>query len=172
MQNSQCHEQIQQEYNIHSVGIVPMTDHVKSGHHIGTHKLELERRQSALAARHGTVNEVINKVTYNAMLSTNWLAKEEVANRKLLSLLDMEIDAGMSDMRHYKNTSQRCQRGMKLLLVQLIKSKLVENISAKYFSIVIDEVTDCAVLEQLLIYLVWVNLKGETHIDFLKLKTF
>lgn len=41
---------------------------------------------------------------------------------------------------------------------------------AKYYSILVDEVSDCAVMEQLLIYIGYVDIHGNTHFDFLEVK--
>ena len=43
---------------------------------------------------------------------------------------------------------------MRLCLGQLIKEKLIQRVrDAKWFSILVDEMTDCATLERLLIYI-------------------
>ena len=60
---------------------------------------------------------------------------------------------------------------MRLLLGQLIKEKLIGKIQeAKYYSILVNEVTDSAVMEQLLIYVGYADAHGESHFDFLEVK--
>ena len=60
---------------------------------------------------------------------------------------------------------------MRLHLGQLIKEELIQRVrDAKWFSILVDEVTDCATLERLLIYIGYVDEEGKTHFDFLKVK--
>lgn len=145
--------------------------HARSTGHLGTYLLELERRKSPLAQQHKTVQEKADKVTFNAMLSVYWLAHEEIANVKLKSLLKLEEQVGLQEMSHWKNTSERCQREQRLLLGQLLKKTTLARIKeAKWFSILVDEVTDCAVIEQLLIYIGYVDETGETHFDFLEVK--
>ena len=39
-----------------------------------------------------------DKVTYNAFLSSYWLGKEEVANEKFLSLIELEKHVGVTEM--------------------------------------------------------------------------
>lgn len=114
-----------------------------------------------------------DKVTYNAFLSSYWLGKEEMANKKLLSLIELENHTEMcvTEMQEFKNTSEQSQREMCLLLGQLIKEKLIQRFrDAKWFSILVDEVTYCATLEQLLIYVGYVDEEGKTHFDFLEVK--
>lgn len=129
--------------------------HAQTTGHLTTHLLELERRKSPLAQQYKFIQDTADKVTFNAMLSTYWLAYEEIANVKLKSLLKLEEEqAGLEEMRHWKNTSERCQREQRLLLGQLLKKKVLSQIKeAKRFSILVDEVTDCSVTEQLLIYI-------------------
>ena len=60
---------------------------------------------------------------------------------------------------------------MRLLLGQLIKEKLIQRIKdAKWFSILVDEVTDCATIEQLLVYIGYVDEEAKPHFDFLEVK--
>ena len=78
---------------------------------------------------------------------------------------------GVTEIQEFKNTSERSQREMRLLLGQLIKEKLIQRVKdAKWFSILVDEVTDCAILEQLLIYIDYVDEEGTTRFDFLDMK--
>ena len=112
-----------------------------------------------------------DKITYNAFLTSYWLGKEEVANRKLLSLIDLQKRIGVTEMNDFKNTSERSQREMRLLLGQLIKEKLIQRIKdAKWFSILVDEVTDCATIGQLLVYIGDVDEEAKPHVDFLEVK--
>lgn len=129
--------------------------HAQTTGHLATYLLELERRKSPLAQQYKFIQDTADKVTFNAMLSTYWLAYEEIANVKLKSLLKLEEEqAGLEEMRHWKNTSERCQREQRLLLGQLLKKKVLSQIKeVKRFSILVDEVTDCSVTEQLLIYI-------------------
>ena len=58
---------------------------------------------------------------------------------------------------------------MSLLLGQIIKQKLIENVKAsQHYSIAVDEVTDCAALEQMLIHIGWVVTNGDPHFQFLE----
>ena len=86
-------------------------------------------------------------------------------------MLKLEEQAGLNEMNHWKNTSERSQKEQRLLLGQLLKKKLLSRAKeAKCFSILFDEVIDCAVIEQLLIYVGYVAEAGETHFDFLEVE--
>ena len=148
-----------------------VSDHAKASGHVSTILCELERRNSSLAQQHKVAHGVTDKITYNAFLTSYWLGKEEVANRKLLSLIDLQKHIGVTEMNDFKNTSERSQREMRLLLGQLIKEKLIQRIKdAKWFSILVDEVTDCATIEQLLVYIGYVDEEPKPHFNFLEVK--
>ena len=66
--------------------------------HTSTVICELERRNSSLANKYKVAHEVADKVTYNAFLSSYWLGKEEVANEKFLSLIELEKHVGVTEM--------------------------------------------------------------------------
>ena len=51
-----------------------------------------------MANKYKVPHEVADKVTYNAFLSSYWLGKEEVANEKLLSLIELEKHVGVTEM--------------------------------------------------------------------------
>ena len=148
-----------------------VSDHARASGHTSTIICELERRNSSLAHQHKVASEVTAKITYNAFLSSYWLGKEEVASKKLLSLIELQKQIGVTEMKEFKNTSERSQRDMRLFLGQLIKEKLIERVKdAKWFSLLVDEVTDCATIEQLLIYVGYVDEEGKPHFDFLEVK--
>ena len=118
-----------------------VSDHAWASGHTSTIICELERRNSSLAHQHKVASEVTDKITYNAFLSSYWLRKEEVVSNKLLSL---QKQISVTEMKEFKNTSEQIQREMRLLLGQLIKEKLIERVKdAKWFSLLVDEVTLC-----------------------------
>ena len=54
-------------------------------------------------------HKVADKVTYIAFLSSYWLGEEEVANKKLLSLIELEKHVGVIEMKIQVNeVSERC----------------------------------------------------------------
>ena len=68
----------------------------------------------------------------------------------------------MMEMREFKNTSEQSQREISLLLSKL---KVIQRVKdAKWFSILVDEVTDFATIEQLPIYLSYVDEEGKPHL--------
>ena len=148
-----------------------VVEHAKTQGHIEASKAEIYRRDSQLAQKHQQAQEFKDVVTVNAFTSCYWLGKEEVANRKFKSLLSLEQEIGSKEMANFKNLSERSQQDMRLLLGQLIKNKLISKVKvANLFSVSVDEVTDCATLEQLLIFLGYVDEQGVPQFQFLEVK--
>ena len=83
-----------------------VSDHARASGHTSTIICELERRNSSLAHQHKVASEVTDKITYNAFLSSYWLGKEEVASKKLLSLIELQKQIGVTEMKEFKNTSE------------------------------------------------------------------
>lgn len=84
--------------------------HSQSTGHVSTFLLELEWRKSPQAQDYNDVLKQSDKVIYNATLAAYWLAFEEVANSKLNSLLKLKEQAGLVEVKHWTNRSERCQR--------------------------------------------------------------
>ena len=109
-----------------------------------------------------------DKVTYNAFLSSYWLGKEEVANKKILSLIELENHVGVMEMEIQVNeVSERCASSLVSLSRrnQFKGSRMPSGLVS-----LVNEVTDCATLEQMLIYIGYVDEEGKTHFDFLEVK--
>ena len=95
---------------INTINISPSTnykysavvEHAKTQGHIEAFKSEILRRDSALAKQHEQARETKDVVTANVFLSCYWLGKEEVANRKLKSLINLEKDIGVKEMGNFK----------------------------------------------------------------------
>ena len=83
-----------------------VSDHARASGHMSTVICELERRNSSLANHFKVAHEVADTVIYNAFLSSYWLGKEEVANKKLLSLIELEKHIGVAEMQECKNISE------------------------------------------------------------------
>ena len=108
-----------------------------------------------------------DKVTYNAFLSSYWLGKE-VANKKILSLIELENHVGVMEMEIQVNeVSERCASSLVSLSRrnQFKGSRMPGGLVS-----LVNEVTDCATLEQMLIYIGSVDEEGKTHFDFLEVK--
>ena len=87
---------------------------------------------------------------YNVFFALYWMAKEGVANKKFFSLLNLFCITGFrkKDLFPYKSPSTI--REMALTLGSVLKEYILCQVrKVQSFGLMIDEVTDIAVLEQL-----------------------
>ena len=87
-----------------------------------------------------------------------WLAKEEVANKKLVSLLKLLKQVGLEDMKFFQHRSQGSIREMFLLLGHTVKAQMIRKVSeGSSYGLLTDEVCDISNKEQLVTFIKYVD---------------
>ena len=87
-----------------------------------------------------------------------WLAKEEISNQKLIPLLELLENLGVSELRYFQYRSRPSVREMFITLRESIQEIILERIRrAKSFGVLADEAADVAVLQHFIIFLKYVN---------------
>ena len=87
-----------------------------------------------------------------------WLAKEEVANKKLVSLPKLLEQVGVEDMRFFQHRSQGSIRKMFLLLGETVKAQMIRKVSERSsYGLLSDEVCDVSNKEQLVTFIKYVD---------------
>ena len=81
-------------------------DHANSQQHKNAVMAELLSTMSYFQKELDRRETIKDSVYYNALLTMYWLAKEEVANKKLVSLLKLLEQVGLEDMRFFQHRSQ------------------------------------------------------------------
>ena len=126
---------------------------------------------SRVSIFHKEVEEQVkskNEVLENAFMSVYWLAKEEMANKKFLSLLTLLQMLGLENMKHFRHRSAGSTIEIFLTLGRVLKQRVVEALGkSKAFGLLVDEVTDISVMEQLIGFAQYVNDDGEAMVKFL-----
>ena len=109
-----------------------------------------------------------NEVLENAFLSVYWLAKEEMANKKFLSLLTLLQMLGLENMKYFRHRSAGSTIEIFLTLGRVLKQRVVEALrKSKAFCLLVDEVTDISVMEQLIGFAQYASDDGEAMVKFL-----
>ena len=100
-------------------------------------------------------------------MSIYWLAKEEISNTKLLSLLNLMERAGLQNLKHFTYTGEGTLQEMFLILGQVVKDRVTERVNkSKFFGCLVDEVTDVSVLQQFVTFVKYVH-EGKSRTEFL-----
>lgn len=112
---------------------------------------------------------VKDEVYFNVFYSVYWLAKNEVANRKTLSLLQLLEFLGLKDMKFFDHQSQRSICDIFLTLGQTVARRVLTNVQhAKAYGILLDGVTDISVQEMLLAFVQYFSQESVmTEVTFL-----
>ena len=127
------------------------------------HLKQISPFQKEHESRKQCENEVLNKV----FMSIYWLAKEEISNTKLLSLLNLMERAGLQNLKHFTYTGEGTLQEMFLILGQVVKDRVTERVNkSKFFGCLVDEVTDVSVLQQFVTFVKYVH-EGKSRTEFL-----
>ena len=145
-----------------------LKDHSKSAQHAAAVQAEMLSRVSIF---HKEVEEQVkskDEVLQNAFMSVYWLAKEEMANKKFLSLLTLLQMLGLENMKHFRHRSAGSTIEIFLTLGGVLKQRVVEALrKSKAFGLLVHEVTDISVMEQLIGFAQYVSDDGEAMVKFL-----
>ncbi|VDI66017.1 Hypothetical predicted protein [Mytilus galloprovincialis] len=142
-------------------------DHSKSKVHKAAELEENIQRVSPFQKEVNNRKEYASEVLLIAFTSLYWLAKEEVANSKFKSLINLLEVVGVSHMKHFNHSSAGSIREMFLSIGDVITEDLVQKVNmADSFGLMIDEVTDISLIEQLVCFIQYVDRAGCPTIHF------
>jgi DNA polymerase III epsilon subunit-like protein len=145
-----------------------LVDHVE---HTKQHSVaiqnELISRVSAFAKAHDERVSTKDEVIFNAFLSAYWLMQEEIANKKLFSLLKLLQVSGLEIMKYFPYTSRTTVREFFILIGSVIENKIVNDVnSARCYGILADDVSDISVKELMIGFVQYVK-NAEVQVRFL-----
>lgn len=126
---------------------------------------------SRVSIFHKEVKEQVkskDEVLQSAFLSVYSLAKEEMANKKFLSLLTLLEMLGLDNRKHFRHRSTGSTIEIFLTLGTVLKQRVVEALKkSKAFGLLVDEVTEIAVMEQLIAFAQYISDDGEAMVKLL-----
>lgn len=152
--------------------LVGKDGHSGSQQHEMAIQREHNKRVSYFHKEFETQLQTKDSVLHHAFLSAYWLAREEIANRKFTSLLELEEILGVPEIRRFDHRSQGSQRELFLLLGQALKDEIVKKVkNANSYGLMVDEATDVSVVEQLISFIQFANPEtGVPEVHFLSIQ--
>ena len=113
------------------------------------------------------MNDVMLEKT--SVTAVYWIAKEEIANVKLVSLLQLLENLGVSELKYLSQRSCPAVRETFLIIGEVLKEHYLEQIrQVDSFGLLADETSDLSVLEQLIMFVKFVDYElGEPITVFL-----
>lgn len=144
-------------------------EHSTSQQHKAAVSAELLSRVSVFQKEFEEREKSKEDVYFNAFLALYWIAKEEIANTKFTSLLEVVEKMGLSNMKFFEHRSGGSVREMFILMGEMVKSEVVKKAQqAGSIGLLIDEVMDIAQREQLVSFIRYVDQDTyEVKTDFL-----
>lgn len=101
-------------------------------------------------------------VYFNAFLALYWVAKEEIANTKFSSLLELVEKMGSSHLKFFQHRSGGSVREMFTPLGKMVESEVVKKAQrASYMGLLINEVMDIAQMRRPVLFIRYVD--PDTH---------
>ena len=93
-----------------------------------------------------------------AFTAVYWIAKEEIANVKLVSLLQLLENLGVSELKYLSPRSRPAVTEMFLIIGEVLKEHYLEKIKqVDSFGLLADETSNVYVLEQLIMFVKFVD---------------
>ena len=106
--------------------------------------------------------KVKDTVLMNAFLAAYWIAKEEIANRKFLSLLNLLKIVSPENMKFFNYSGEETIQSIFLGIGSTLMEKILNNAKkAGCYGLLCDEVTDVSVMELLVTFIQFFNSETE-----------
>ena len=113
---------------------------------------------------------IFDDVMIKVFTAFYWCAREEIANKKAFSLIELIKSLGLKELEYFQYSSERTKQEIYLAIGDTIKSQILEQAkSARWYSLLADEVADVALVEQLVTFIQFVA-NGNPEVKFLSIQ--
>ena len=130
-----------------------LSDHVVTQQHKYTVTTELCQRVSCFQKQLDDRDRVKDDVLIKVFTTTYWLMKEEIANKKVLSMLKLLEQIGLDDIKHFNHKSAGSLRKKFLTIGEAVEDDNLSSLKrASHYGLMVDEATDISVLEQMITF--------------------
>ena len=147
-------------------------DHKKSTKHTGAQNAELYNRTSVFQKNLDHISAVNSDILNQAFYSFYYLARELIANKKIISFLQFLEHIGLKDLKYFKHRSSESYREIFLTIGQEVEKQILNKLSkVSSYGLMVDDMSDISVKEQMICYIQFVD--PDTHLvrtDFLFIK--
>lgn len=146
-------------------------DHGSSKQHRSAVTAELVRRVSYFHKESEGYRRHHDDALYNVFCACYFLAKEEIANCKIIPLLELMEGAGVMNLKYFHHRSQSSIREVFITLGETIKDDVLKRVhEARTYGLLVDDASDIAVMEQMVAFISYVNHETSIpQVDFLSI---
>ncbi|VDH96877.1 Hypothetical predicted protein [Mytilus galloprovincialis] len=144
-------------------------DHIKCQKHQDAKSSEVLNRVSVFQKEIEHKESVNHEILYQVFYSFFFLAKESIANCKIVQFLKFIEHIGLNDLKYFTHRSVQSRRDLLLTLSDTVQNNLLEKLhSATSYGLLIDDMSDVATIEQMICYVQYVDPdSNEVNTDFL-----
>ncbi|XP_071122736.1 zinc finger protein 862-like [Mytilus edulis] len=129
-------------------------DHLKTTQHQNAITTEMYQRVSCFQKQLDKQDNVADEILYKAFEAVYWVMKEEIANLKIKSLLNLLERLGIEDMKYFQHRSQAALREIFIAIGGTLEDKLVKEVQqADHYGLMVDDVADISVMEQMVTFI-------------------
>ena len=137
-------------------------DHSASQQHKDAIEAEMLSRVSLFHKEITEKEKVKDTVLMNAFLAAYWIAKEEIANRKFCSLVNLLKIVSPENMKFFNYSGEETIQSIFLAIGSTLMERILNNAKkAGCYGLLCDEVTDISVMEILVTFIQFFNLETE-----------
>ena len=130
-----------------------LSDHVVTQQHKDAVSTELCQRVSCFQKQLDDRARVKDDVLIKVFTTIYWLMKEEIANKKVLSMLKLLEQIGLDDIKHFNHKSAGSLREIFLTIGEAVEDDNLASLKrASHYGLMVDEATDISVLEQMITF--------------------
>ncbi|XP_078585336.1 zinc finger protein 862-like [Branchiostoma floridae x Branchiostoma japonicum] len=161
------HKQVNQQNKSDKFVVLPsirlrkaaVTDHGGCDTHTRSWETESQQRRGSIIHRELEKKRSTHfTAVHKAFGCAYFLARENVANRKFLPLINFLEDVGVPDVKYFEHRSQGSIREVFLTIGETIQKTVIERIKRSgVFGVLVDDVTDAAALEQMITFVQFVD---------------
>lgn len=131
-----------------------LRDHAVGQKHKDAVEAEMIRRVSVFDKALAEKTSLQTDVLHAAFTALYWLVQVGMAYRNFRSLLNMMRIIGLQKLTHFQHESLWSTRGMLLVIAEVVKENILKDVQdSSCFGIMVDDVTDIAVMEQNVIFI-------------------
>lgn len=136
-----------------------LEEHRNSAQHGGAIQREMMKRVSVFHKEKEEKKRVGEQVLTQTFLAAYWLLKQEISLRKILPLLKLAEEMGLTNLKYFQHRSERSLQELVLTIGNTVKGQIISKVKkSQSFGILLDEVTDVSVKNQMVLFIQYVDI--------------
>lgn len=147
-----------------------LSSHSESTKHKSAIQGELLNRGSIFQKEIDERDKCATDVLKKAFMAIYWLAKQDIANSKIVSLIDLCQQMGLDELEYFQHRSRGSLREMLVLIGEQVAKDVRLKVGDEAYGLLIDDVADISNTEQMVTFIQHFDSStGQTECKFLSI---